>query len=61
MKNPPDFDYIWRVKSRMPERYGQRVKVILRPRHGGMNSVLVEFQDGLRVNTSRNYLRKGTT
>lgn len=53
------FDYVWRVKTRLPERYGQPVRVILRPRQGGMNSVLVEFMDGMRVNTSRNYLRKG--
>lgn len=56
---PAGFDYIWRVKSRLPERFGQPVKVIIRPRTGGMNSVLVEFRDGMRVNTSRNHLRKG--
>lgn len=59
MNTASNFDYVWRVKTRLPERYGQPVRVILRPRQGGMNSVLVEFQDGLRVNTSRNYLRKG--
>jgi len=52
-----DYPYIWRVKSRLPNRKGQRCRVILR---GGMNSALVEFEDGERVVTSRNYLRRAT-
>lgn len=47
--------YVWRVHTRLPERFGQRCSVLVR---GTMNSCLVEFEDGLRVITSRNYLRK---
>ena len=48
--------YYWRVHTRLPERFGQKCRVIVR---GGMNSCLVEFvSDGYRVVTSRNYYRK---
>jgi hypothetical protein len=47
--------YIWRVKSRLPERYMTPCRVLAR---GKMNSCLVEFEDGYRVVTSRNYLMK---
>lgn len=50
-----DYLYYWRVKTRMPERKGQRCRVLAR---GAMNSCLVEFEDGYRVVTSRNYVRK---
>jgi hypothetical protein len=50
--------YIWRVRSRLPERFGQPCRVIVR---GRMNSALVEFEDGYRVVTSRNYIRKAAT
>jgi hypothetical protein len=56
MKNLTDFPYFWRVRTRLPDRYGQPCKVLAR---GRLNSCLVEFQDGFRVVTSRNYLRKG--
>ena len=46
-------EYIWRVKTRLPERYGTPCKVLAR---GRLNSCLVEFEDGYRVVTSRNYL-----
>lgn len=74
-----DWPYVWRVRSRLPERFGQRFRVLIRgggpaqadgatdgitvlrkvkyPRRG-MNSALVEFEDGTQVVTSRNYLRK---
>jgi len=48
--------YYWRVRSRFPERFGQRCRVLVRSRR--MNSALVEFEDGFRVVTSRNYVRK---
>jgi hypothetical protein len=51
-------EYIWRVKTRLPERYGTRCKVLAR---GRLNSCLVEFKDGFRVVTSRNYLMKEDT
>ncbi len=47
--------YYWRVHTRLPERYGCLCRVLVR---GKMNSCLVEFEDGYRVITSRNYVRK---
>jgi len=49
------YPYYWRVRSRLPERFGQFCRVIIR---GRMNTALVEFVDGFRVTTSRNYYRK---
>jgi hypothetical protein len=46
--------YIWRIKTRLPERYMTPCQVIAR---GRMNSCLVEFEDGYRVVTSCNYFR----
>jgi hypothetical protein len=53
-----DYTYTWRVRSRLPYRFGTRCRVLVR---GGMNSCLVEFEDGYRVVTSRNYVRKATS
>ncbi len=50
--------YIWRVKTRLPERYMTPCKVLAR---GKMNTCLVEFEDGYRVTTSRNYVVKWET
>jgi hypothetical protein len=47
--------YIWRVKKRLPERYLTPCIVLAR---GKRNTCLVEFRDGYRVTTSRNYLMK---
>ena len=52
-----EYPYIWRVKTRLPERKGERCKVLVR---GAMNSALIEFEDGYKVVTSRNYIRKGS-
>jgi hypothetical protein len=49
------FTHVWFWKSRLPERKGQRCKVIAR---GRMNSILVEFEDGFIVVTSRYAVRK---
>jgi hypothetical protein len=49
------FTHVWFWKSRLPERKGQPCKVIAR---GRMNSILVEFEDGFRVVTSRYAVRK---
>jgi hypothetical protein len=49
------YTYYWRVKTRYPERFGQFCRVLSR---GKMNSCLVEFADGYRTITSRNYVRK---
>lgn len=50
--------YVWRVKTRLPERYMTPCRVIVR---GRMNSCLVEFKDGYKVVTSRNYVMKWET
>ena len=50
-----DFPYYWRVKAKLPERFGHRCRVICR---GAKNSCAVEFEDGHRVVTSRWYVRK---
>lgn len=47
--------YVWRVRTRLPERFGQRCAVLAR---GRMNSQLVRFADGYEVITSRNYTRR---
>lgn len=52
---PITFDYYWRVKTRLPERLGQRCRVLVRSRR--MNSVLVQFMDGTKVVTSAHYVR----
>lgn len=46
----PDMTHVWWWKSRLPERKGQACRVLAR---GSMNTVLVEFEDGYRVTTSR--------
>ena len=50
--------YVWRVKTRFPERYMTLCRVIAR---GKMNTCLIEFEDGYRVTTSRNYIVKVET
>lgn len=49
------FDRYWRIRVRLPERHGQRLRVLAR---GAMNSALVEFEDGVRHIVSRNAYRK---
>lgn len=50
-----EYPYYWRVKTRLPERKGHKCRVLVR---GKLNSALVEFEDGHRIITSRNYIRK---
>jgi hypothetical protein len=47
--------YIWCWRSRLPERKGQRCKVLV---HGKKNNILVEFEDGYKVVTSRFAVRR---
>lgn len=54
-RSDPQFDFRWRVRTRFPERFGQRCRVLVR---GAMNSATVQFEDGFEVVTSRNYIRK---
>ncbi len=49
------YPYVWRVKTRHPDRKGERCNVLIR---GKLNNCLVEFTDGLKIVTSRNYVRK---
>lgn len=47
--------HYWRVKARLPERFGQKCRLIA---CGRLNSALVEFEDGFKVVTCRYYVRK---
>ena len=49
------FDHEWWWRKWLPERKGQRCRVLAR---GGMNSILVEFEDGFKTITSRYAVRK---
>jgi hypothetical protein len=49
------YPYYWRVRTRLPERFSQSCRVLIR---GALNSCLVQFEDGYIVVTSRNYLRR---
>lgn len=51
-----NFDHVWFWKSRLPHRKGQPCRVLIRG--GKMNSILVQFEDGERVCTSRYAVRK---
>lgn len=55
MTDAVEFPYVWRVRTRLRERFGQRCRVIAR---GAMNNAQVQFEDGYEVITSRNYLRR---
>lgn len=46
--------HYWRVRARLPERFGQRCRVLA---VGRLNAALVEFEDGARVVTCRYYVR----
>lgn len=50
-----EYPHYWRVRTRLPERFGHLCKVTAR---GRMNSCKVVFTDGYTVITSRNYIRK---
>ncbi len=48
--------YVWRVKTRFPDRKGSLCRVLVR---GKLNNCLVQFlSDGYKTVTSRNYIRK---
>lgn len=56
MPDREDFPLVWRVKTRLPERFGQRCRIDLLAK--SLNSCLVIFEDGFQVVTSRNYVRR---
>ena len=47
--------YAWDWRRWLPERKGQRCRVVAR---GAMGGILVEFEDGFRVVTSRWAVRR---
>jgi len=47
--------YYWYWKKKLPDRHGASCRVVAR---GALNSVLVEFEDGYRVVTSRYAVRR---
>jgi hypothetical protein len=47
--------HVWRLRVRLPERFGEACRVLAR---GTMNSCLIEFQDGTRHVASRFAVRK---
>lgn len=49
------YDRAWRWRKNLPDRHGQRLRVIAR---GTMNSALIEFDDGVRHVVSRFAFRK---
>lgn len=51
----PTYDRYWRLHVRLPDRKGQRCRLIAR---GAMNSAVIEFEDGVRHVVSRNAFRK---
>lgn len=55
MSEPAKFDQVWFWKKKLPERKGQRCRVLA---VGKKNSCLVEFEDGFQVLTSRYAVRK---
>lgn len=42
--------HYWRLRCRLPERHGQSCRVLVR---GRMNSIMIEFADGVRYVVSR--------
>lgn len=49
------FDRVWRIRTNLPEKFGQRCRVLAR---GKMNSARIEFEDGVQHIVSRNSFRK---
>lgn len=52
---PAAFDRIWFWRKRLPDRRGQRCRILCSFKK---NSILVEFEDGHKVVTSRYAVRK---
>lgn len=48
--------HYWRVRKFLPERFGQPCRPVV---YGRLNSVLVEFADGVRYVTNRHFIRRG--
>jgi hypothetical protein len=52
---PGEATHVWHWRSKLAERKGQRCRILAR---GRMNSILIEFEDGYRVITSRWAIRE---
>lgn len=50
-----EYPYYWRVRTKLPDRFGQCCAVLVR---GRRNNCLVQFEDGYKVITSRNFVRR---
>lgn len=50
-----DFDHVWFWRTNLPERKGQRCRIVAR---GRMNSIQIEFEDGVNHIVSRYAVRK---
>jgi hypothetical protein len=56
MISPADiWDHVWHWRVRLPDRKGERCRVLVR---GKRNTVLLEFEDGVLVTTSRHAVRR---
>lgn len=47
--------HYWRIRATLPDRFGQPCKVLAR---GKLNSVLVQFADGVRHIVNRYAIRR---
>lgn len=54
------YPYRWAWRSRLSDYYGQPCRVLIRSKRGVYpgNSVLLEFEDGYKVVTSANGIRR---
>ena len=52
------YDHVWHWRVKLPERKGQRCRVLTR---GRMGTVVVEFEDGFKVATGRHAVRRAST
>ncbi len=50
--------HFWRVRTTLPDRTGQRCRVVARGAGPGPRNILVEFADGYRVVTHRYAVRR---
>jgi hypothetical protein len=50
----PEFKYVWFWRKRLPERKGMRCRILVK----GTKSIMIQFEDGNRVITSLNAIRK---
>jgi hypothetical protein len=50
-----DYPHVWRIRKWLPERFGQRCRILVPAdnRRLGPNNVLVEFEDGVKVVATR--------